>query len=100
MASCTRNLIFIGIALWANPIIESFAETGTPNPYAIPHNKMAEEPCKKAALEARPGEILSSSIHNRSNGLHYEYEIEHRSEKWIVICDGVTREIIRNELIE
>ena len=94
----TRNLTFISLILLANPFVELLADSQTSELYAIPHDKSTEEPCRKAALAARPGEILSFHSYNSNDDFHYHFQIEDHGKNWIVICDSATQKIIKNEL--
>ncbi|MGZ5056724.1 MAG: hypothetical protein ACXWAT_17510 [Methylobacter sp.] len=96
----SKKLMVIFIGMMAISFTELLAEPQPLDPYAIPHDKAATELCRQAALKARSGEIMSMHVHNTANGFHYQYEIDDKDKTWIVICDGATQNIIRNELEE
>ena len=78
--------------------VESLADNKAVDPYAIPRDKSAEVGCLKAVKQIRPGQIFSFNVYNDNNIFHYQYEIEDHNNLWLVICDGSTQKIIKNEL--
>ena len=90
-------LFFAGVVLLTTPFIPAVGESSPPDIYAVPHDKSAEEPCREAALAARPGQIMLFHLHHTDKGDHYQYVIDDHDKTWIVICDAVTNKIIKNE---
>ena len=85
------------VSLLLIPYINSLADNSAADPYALPKDKSAEEICLKAALKAHPGQVFSFKLYNESNNFHYQYEINDKEKNWLVVCDGATKRIIKDE---
>ncbi len=95
--SNTTRLI-MGIALLIAPVINLFADNTAVDLYALPKDKSPEEVCLKSVLKSHPGQVFSFNIYNDNNNFHYQYEINSKEKNWLIICDGTTNQIIKDEL--
>lgn len=90
--------VFISILLATIPLHVSQAGDTTFDPYAIPRDKSILGHCRQAALDEHPGQVKTLRTHNTAEGFHYEFEIEAKDRtSWIVICEGASRKLIRNQ---
>ncbi len=79
------------------PHINSLADNTVTDAYALPKDKSAEEVCLKTALKAHPGQVFSFKLYNEKPNFHYQYEINDKEKNWLVVCDGATKRIIKDE---
>lgn len=87
----------IAFILLATQFATLRAESSSYDAYSIPHDKSREAGCRKAVIEARPGEIVEFHAHVVNSILHYQYEVEEHGKNWIVICNAETQKLIKNE---
>lgn len=90
--------IFMSILVATIPSHVSQAEETTFDPYAIPRDKSILGHCRQTALDEHPGQVKTLRTHNTAEGFHYEFEIEAQDRtSWIVICEGASQKLIRNQ---
>lgn len=71
------------------------AGSATSADYSLPRDKSSIEPCKEAALAARPGQIERFQVKHVDGRIHYLFEIEDQQRKlWTVVCDGAARKVV------
>ncbi len=91
-------LILFGMLAYMNPAAELSATSEALDKYEVPRDKGIIESCRKSALEAIPGKVMSFQAHNTANGFHYRFEIEAKDQViWEVLCDVSRGKIIRTQ---
>jgi hypothetical protein len=91
-------LIFFGMLVYTNPIVELLADRAPSGNYELPSNKELLDSCRQAALSAVPGKVISFQIHHMPEGFHYRFVIEAQDQiVWDVVCDVASQKIIRTQ---
>jgi hypothetical protein len=89
--------LIISVICLATSLTNLSAEPKVVDPYALPKDKSVEDTCRKLAIAAHPGKVFSFNVYNDNNDFHYQYEINDQDKNWLVICDGGTKRIIKDE---